>query len=144
MAGYFHRLHPVDFALASTLGPIPFSTAVDWPIAYADLEPFYARAEREVGVSGVWHAHPFEEPRSADFPLPPLAENAFAKAIDWACDQLGYHAFPTPAPSSRAPTAVGRRACSGGTLRIVRLRDRRQKLELASLCRPRRPPGAAR
>jgi choline dehydrogenase-like flavoprotein len=96
MAGYFHRLHPVDFKLRSTLGNIPNSTAVDWPITYEDLEPFYARAEREVGVSGVWHAHPFEEPRSSDYPLPPLAENSFAQQIDAACAKLGYHPFPTP------------------------------------------------
>ena len=96
MAGYFHRLHPVDFKLRSTMGEIPGSTVVDWPITYADLEPFYARAEQEVGVSGVWRAHPFEEPRSGDYPLPPLAENAFAGQIDTACAKLGYHPFPTP------------------------------------------------
>jgi choline dehydrogenase-like flavoprotein len=96
MAGYFLRMHPVDFKLKSTLGSIPNSTIVDWPITYADLEPFYAKVEREVGVSGVWHAHPFEEPRSADFPLPPLEENGFAGQIDAACKKLGYHPFPTP------------------------------------------------
>ena len=96
MAGYFHRLHPVDFRLRSTLGKIPGSTIVDWPIAYDELEPFYARAEQEVGVSGVWRAHPFEEPRSADYPLPPLAENAFAARIDAAAKKLGVHPFPTP------------------------------------------------
>src|SRR5262245_48995094 len=101
MAGYFHRLHPVDFRLRSTLGKEGTeiragSTVVDWPITYADLEPFYARAEQEVGVSGVWRAHPFEEPRSADYPLPPLAENAFAVRIDAAARKLGMHPFPTP------------------------------------------------
>jgi choline dehydrogenase-like flavoprotein len=96
MAGYFHRLHPVDFKLRSTLGAVAGSTIVDWPIRYPDLEPFYARVETEVGVSGVWHAHPFEEPRSADYPLPPLTENAAAQQIDAACAKLGYHPFPTP------------------------------------------------
>ncbi len=96
MAGYFLRMHPVDFKLRSTLGAVPNSTVVDWPITYADLEPFYAQVERDVGVSGVWHAHPFEEPRSADFPLPPLTENGFAEQIDAVCKKLGYHPFPTP------------------------------------------------
>jgi choline dehydrogenase-like flavoprotein len=96
MAGYFLRMHPVDFKLRSTLGAIANTTLVDWPITYADLEPFYAQVEREVGVSGVWHAHPFEEPRSADFPLPPLEENGFAGQIDEACKKLGFHPFPTP------------------------------------------------
>jgi choline dehydrogenase-like flavoprotein len=96
MAGYFHRLHPVDFRLASALGGVKWSTVTDWPITYADLEPFYARAEREVGVSGVWRAHPYEEPRSSDYPLPPLTEHGFARQIDLACAKLGYHPFPTP------------------------------------------------
>jgi len=96
MAGYFHRLHPVDFKLRSTLGNVPSSTVADWPITYEDLEPFYTRVEREVGVSGVWHAHPFEEPRTSDYPLPPLTENGFAQQIDLACAKLGYHPFPTP------------------------------------------------
>lgn len=96
MAGYFHRLHPVDFKLRSTLGPIAHSTVVDWPLTYQDLEPFYGRAEAEVGVSGRWKAHPFEEPRGADFPLPPLAEHGLAARIDAAAAALGYHPFPTP------------------------------------------------
>jgi choline dehydrogenase-like flavoprotein len=96
MAGYFYRLHPVDFRLRSTLGNLSNTTLADWPISYDDLEPFYSRVEQEVGVSGVWRAHPFEEPRSADYPLPPLAENSSAQQIDAACTKLGYHAFPTP------------------------------------------------
>ena len=96
MAGYFHRLHPVDFQLRSTLGHIEDSTLEDWPIHYEDLEPFYAAVERELGVSGIWHAHPFEEPRSADYPCPPLAEHSVAREIDKACARLKIHPFPTP------------------------------------------------
>jgi choline dehydrogenase-like flavoprotein len=96
MAGYFFRMHPADFKLKSTLGSVANASVVDWPITYDDLEPFYGQVEREVGVSGVWRAHPFEEPRSADYPLPPLTENAVAEQIDAACKKLGYHAFPTP------------------------------------------------
>ncbi|MGA2451471.1 MAG: GMC family oxidoreductase [Polyangiaceae bacterium] len=96
MSGYFYRLHPVDFKLRSTLGAIQDSTVEDWPIQYSDLEPFYDAVERELGVSGVWHAHPFEEPRRADFPCPPLAENSVARKIDEVCARLDIHPFPTP------------------------------------------------
>ena len=96
MAGYFHRLHPIDFQLRSTLGAIAGSSAADWPIRYADLEPFYQKAEEEVGVSGRFRAHPFEEPRERDYPLPPLEENAFAARLDAAGKKLGVHPFPTP------------------------------------------------
>lgn len=110
MAGYFHRMHPVDFTLRSTLGKIAGSTLADWPITYADLAPFYDRVEREVGVSGVWRAHPFEEPRDADYPLPPLVEHSFARRIDAAAARLGMHPFPTPrAIVSRDYN--GRKAC---------------------------------
>lgn len=40
MSGFFHRLKPVDFRQHSELGPIASANRVDWPIAYADLEPY--------------------------------------------------------------------------------------------------------
>ena len=96
MSAYFMRLKPVDFRLRSSLGKVLGSTLADWPISYDQLEPYYARAEQELGVSGRWKAHPFEEPRSADYPLPPLAEHPFAQKIDEAAARLGLHPFPTP------------------------------------------------
>jgi choline dehydrogenase-like flavoprotein len=96
MSAYFMRMKPIDFRLKSTLGKIEGANLADWPIQYSDLEPFYARTEREVGVSGRWKAHPFEEPRSSDYPMPPLAEHEFAKHIDETCKKLGLHPFPTP------------------------------------------------
>ena len=41
------RLIPNDFKLKSVYGK-----GRDWPISYEDLEPFYARAEAEMGVNG--------------------------------------------------------------------------------------------
>jgi choline dehydrogenase-like flavoprotein len=72
MSGYFHRLKPVDFKLLSTFGPIDGANVNDWPIEYADLEPYYDKVERLVGVSGKAEPHVNAEPRSsADLPLPP-------------------------------------------------------------------------
>jgi choline dehydrogenase-like flavoprotein len=95
-SGYFFRMHPVDLRMRSTLGAIAGAAIVDWPIDYAELEPYYARVEREIGISGRWRAHPFEEPRSADFPLPPLDEDPIAARIDEVGRALGMHPFPTP------------------------------------------------
>lgn len=95
-SGYFFRMHPVDLRLRSELGAIDGATLVDWPIGYDDLEPYYARVEREIGISGRWRAHPFEEPRSADYPLPPLDEDPIAARIDEVGKKLGLHPFPTP------------------------------------------------
>ena len=78
MSGYFHRLKPVDFALRSTFGEIKGANVVDWPISYDELEPYYAQVEREVGVSGKVVKHPHLEPRSSDFPYPPLVDHPVA------------------------------------------------------------------
>ena len=52
-----------DFRMRSTYGPVAGSTLDDWPISYADLEPYYEKAEWEIGVSGDDHGQSF--PRSA-------------------------------------------------------------------------------
>src|SRR4029077_6574406 len=96
MSGYFMRMHPVDFRLRSQLGAVDGAKHADWPIDYGDLETHYDRIERDIGVSGRWKAHPFEEPRARDYPLPPLAEHPFAERIDRVGKKLGYHPFPTP------------------------------------------------
>jgi choline dehydrogenase-like flavoprotein len=111
-SGFFHRMHPCDMRAASLIGKsvLKDSLAVDWPITYDVLEPYYAQVEREVGVSGVWKRHPFEEPRSADFPLPPLAEHPLAAHIDAAGAKVGCHPFPTPRAVLTRPRD-GRDAC---------------------------------
>jgi gluconate 2-dehydrogenase alpha chain len=43
----------------------------DWGITYRDIEPYYTRAERLLGISGRAGLDPFEGPRSADYPTPP-------------------------------------------------------------------------
>jgi choline dehydrogenase-like flavoprotein len=54
----FWRFHEVDFKERSLLGEISGTTFADWPINYDDLAPFYARAEREIGVAGEGANHP--------------------------------------------------------------------------------------
>lgn len=40
------RMTPEDFRMRTTLG-----VGLDWPLTYEELSPYYARAERELGVS---------------------------------------------------------------------------------------------
>ncbi len=111
MSGFFHRLKPMDFRLRSEFGPIKGANVVDWPISYADLEPYYTEVESVVGVSGRVLAHPFQEPRSTpDFPYPPTAEHPLAGWIDSACAKLGYRSLPMPRAILSIPKG-GRRAC---------------------------------
>src|SRR4029450_7092642 len=83
------RLHEDDFrARSQTIerygaSAIPKdSSLADWPLAYADLEPYYDRAEYELGVSGkagnlagrkIEGGNILEAPRRREYPLPPLA-----------------------------------------------------------------------
>jgi choline dehydrogenase-like flavoprotein len=72
MSGYFFRMRREDFR--------------GWPIALADLEPFYTEVEREIGVSGAGKLHP----------LPPLLAHPAAKLVEQACAKLRVQAFPVP------------------------------------------------
>ncbi|MCV6638159.1 GMC family oxidoreductase [Candidatus Albibeggiatoa sp. nov. NOAA] len=112
MSGFFHRLKPVDFYQLSEFGEIEGANVVDWPISYADLEPYYDKVEKVIGVSGRVVEHPFQEPRSSkDFPFPPTQEHPIAKHIDKACNTLGYHAIPMPRAILSRP-ALDRHSCS--------------------------------
>jgi gluconate 2-dehydrogenase alpha chain len=81
------------------------SSLADWPLSYAELEPFYDRAEYELGVSGkagnlngkkVAGGNPFEAPRTRDYPLPPLAPDQSSALFEEAARKLGYHPFSPP------------------------------------------------
>jgi len=111
MSGYFHRLKPDDFHLVSSFGVIKGANTVDWPISYADLEPYYSKVEQVVGVSGRVVPHPHLEPRSSqDFPLPPTVEHPIASWFDKACEKMNLH----PLPMARAILSRpynGRKSC---------------------------------
>lgn len=95
-AANYWRFHEVDFAERSAFGTVPGSAFDDWPLTYADLEPHYAKAEIEVGISGLAGANPFEAPRSSPYPLPPLPVKSSGVLFDRACRKLGLHSFPAP------------------------------------------------
>jgi len=62
--GDAHRLHPQAMRMRTR-----FDVAADWPIDYAELEPFYEIAERVVGVAGP--GRDSLRVRRSDHPLPP-------------------------------------------------------------------------
>src|SRR5712675_1855521 len=106
------RMHEGDFrARSQTIerygaSAIPQdSSLVDWPVGYADLEPFYDQAEYEIGVSGkagnlqgrkIDGGNVFEAARRRDYPLPPLLLDQSGLMFDEAARKLGYHPFSTP------------------------------------------------
>ncbi len=54
--GNYWRFHESDFHERSLLGAVPGATLEDWPITYADLEPYYTKAEYELGDFRTWVA----------------------------------------------------------------------------------------
>ena len=112
MSGYFHRMKPKDFKLLSTYGKIEGANVVDWAIDYEELEPYYEKVERVVGVSGKLTHYKSLEPRSTEaFPYPKLAETPITKDFDKACDALGIEYFPTPRAILSTPDN-GRNSCA--------------------------------
>jgi choline dehydrogenase-like flavoprotein len=100
------RLLPADFELRTRYG-----VGADWPISYDDLEPWYGRAEDELGVSGA-AAPELGAPRSTPYPMPPIPPSVVDKTVADGIRSLGLKVTPTP----QARNSVNRRdrpACCG-------------------------------
>lgn len=106
----FWRFHEIDFIERSKVGDIPGAALADWPITYADLEPYYTKVEWEIGVSGLAGASPFDPPRSKPYPMPPLPVKGNGVVFERAARKLGYHPFPAPMAILSQPRP-GRSAC---------------------------------
>ncbi len=106
----FWRFHEIDFIERSKVGDIPGTGFADWPITYADLEPYYTKVEWEIGVSGQAQASPFDPPRSKPYPMPPLPVKGSGVVFERGARKLGYHPFPAPMAILSQPR-TGRSAC---------------------------------
>jgi len=92
-----------DFRMKSVYGCPPGSTLDDWPIAYDDLEPFYEKAEWEMGVSGDVAPDPFHAPRRRGLPMPPLPPNREYQILKPAALRKGWHPFDIPMLRNSVP-----------------------------------------
>lgn len=107
------RLLPNDFKLKSVYG-----VGRDWPFEYSELEPWYVKAEREIGVvgtgdedqSGQGRGH--YPPRSADYPLPPEAKPYMVQRMQSKLGPMGYQVIHEPHARVSRPYD-GRPACAG-------------------------------
>jgi len=92
----YWRFHEIDFIERSRRGDISGAALADWPITYADLEPYYTRVEWEIGVSGQAGVSPFDPPRSKPYPMPPLPVKSSGVLLERGAKKLGWHPFPAP------------------------------------------------
>lgn len=67
-----------------------------WPVRYADLEPWYAQAERHFAVRGASGTDPTEPPRSAPYPHPPVPHEPVMAEIERRLVGQGLQPFPMP------------------------------------------------
>ncbi len=104
------RFMPTDFRMASTYGVPAGSSLADWPIGYDDLEPFYERAEWELGVAGDGSALKAQVRRRRDYPLPPVPPNPQTVALKRGAQQLNWITSPVPLLINTLPYG-GRESC---------------------------------
>jgi choline dehydrogenase-like flavoprotein len=97
------RFMEKDFRMRTTYGPVEGSTLDDWPIGYQDLEPYYEKAEWEMGVSGDDSGNIFKAPRKKALPMPPLPPNREYQVLHPAAKRLGLHPFDIPMLRNSVP-----------------------------------------
>ncbi|MDQ3974819.1 MAG: GMC family oxidoreductase [Actinomycetota bacterium] len=112
------RFFPEDFTLASfnrgrtdlredPRGDIQRETR-DWPFTYDQLESYYAKAERLIGINGTVAGQ--RKPFSADHYQKPVSPNPISTYVEAGMDALGLRRYRTPlavitedhAPSGRS------------------------------------------
>jgi choline dehydrogenase-like flavoprotein len=112
------RYMPEDFQMVSTYGTVEGSTLSDWPISYDDLEPYYEKAEWEIGVAGDDSDNPFAPQRAKPYPMPAFEQNRDGKVLSAACKRLGLHPFSIPMARNSVPYngragCIRNRTCAG-------------------------------
>jgi choline dehydrogenase-like flavoprotein len=112
------RFPPDDFRMASKYGVPVGSSLADWPISYDDLEPFYDRAEWELGVAGDGSALGELIPRKRNYPLPPVLPSPQTEALRNGAQSLGWVVSPVPLlintePFNNRGVCVGCKYCVG-------------------------------
>jgi choline dehydrogenase-like flavoprotein len=101
--GRINRLLPSVFRSATLYG-----LGMDWPISYDELEPYYSRADWELGVSG---AHNLSlPPRSRDYPNPGFPFSVDASMWLPVAERLGIAVYPISFAINSRPFA-GRSQC---------------------------------
>ncbi len=103
-AGDWPRLLPSDFRVRTLDG-----LADDWPLTYSELQPYYERNDRQMGVSGLGGDPAY--PEGAEPPRPPLPIGEGAMEVARAHNRLGWHWWPGPNAILSAPMD-GRRPCA--------------------------------
>jgi choline dehydrogenase-like flavoprotein len=88
---------PYEFTEATHEGTVAGSGLADWPITYDELEPYYTKAEWEIGISGQRIDSALFSPMSRPYPLPPLPQKSSGALFRIASAKLGLTVVPNVA-----------------------------------------------
>jgi choline dehydrogenase-like flavoprotein len=86
------RLRERDFGVVRHHGGL----SPAWPIGYADLEPYYTRAERLYEVHGERGVDPTEPPASAPYPFPAVSHEPRIQKLHDSLAAAGLQPFHVP------------------------------------------------
>ena len=103
------RLLPSDLDLQTRYG-----VGADWPLSYADLAPWYERAESELGVSG-GDDDTFGPPRRAPFPMPGLPAAIGDRLMDGIAGPYGFKVRVLPQARNSQPYDGRPRCCASSS-----------------------------
>lgn len=99
--GQTHRYFPYDFEIRSKTierygeAKIPEGITIqDWGITYDDLEPYYDKAEKMMGIGG--EVDPNYPERANPYPNPPMKKTVGMKIFESTCKEMGYKTFVIP------------------------------------------------
>jgi choline dehydrogenase-like flavoprotein len=97
-AGASLRFQEHEFRARGTYGEIPGAALLDWPVALAEMEPWYERAERKMGVTGTNG-------------IPRLPGNNNFKVFAAGAKRLGYREVHTGNMAINSEPRDGRASC---------------------------------
>ena len=109
---------PYEFNELTTFkGDIPSGTGIaDWPITYEEIEPYYVKAEWDLGICGPNTKQdllpmPMMYPMSKPYPVGPQAQKSSGALFKIAAKKLGLHTSPNVCAIITQPYQ-GRAACN--------------------------------
>lgn len=116
--GESHRMNPASMSMRSRFG-----VAADWPVTYAELEPYYLQIERLLGVAGPTEVR--DRWRSAPYPQPAHPLSKASRQLERGASALGLAWDANPRCALSRPFD-GRPSCNycGGCTRGCPRRDK--------------------
>jgi choline dehydrogenase-like flavoprotein len=111
------RLLPGDFGEVRHPGGI----APAWPLSYADMEPYYVRAEHLFWVHGRHGEDPFAGASSKDYPYPPVQHEPHIQQLSDGLTKLGLHPFHLPMGVRLTQDAAGQATADSPCIRCDRI-----------------------